>query len=75
MPFTIEYDREEDGRWIAGITELPGVLVYGETQEEATNKVLALTFRVLADRIEHGEMIPTESGEIVPMQFSFVATP
>jgi len=54
----IEIEREEDGRWLAEIPELPGVLVYGETQSEAVAKVKALALRVMADRLEHGEAIP-----------------
>ena len=50
---TIEFDREQDGRWIAEIPELPGVMVYGETAEDAKAKVEALALRVLADRLEH----------------------
>lgn len=55
MKLTIELETEEDGRFIAEAVELPGVLVYGETEEEAITKVQALALRVLADRIEHGE--------------------
>ena len=54
----IEIDREEDGRWIAEIPDLPGVLAYGESQELATSRVKALALRVMADRLEHGEAIP-----------------
>ena len=54
----IEIEREEDGRWIAEVPDLPGVMVYGQSQEEAVSKVKALALRVLADRIEHGEEIP-----------------
>ena len=52
MTFAIEFEREDDGRWIAEISELPGVMVYGATREEAKAKVEALALRVLADRIE-----------------------
>lgn len=52
MNFSIEFDREEDGRWIADIPQLPGVMVYGATKEEAKAKVEALALRVLADQIE-----------------------
>jgi predicted RNase H-like HicB family nuclease len=52
----IEIDREVDGRWIAEVRALPGVLVYGATEEEARTNVTALAFRVIADRIEHGEL-------------------
>jgi predicted RNase H-like HicB family nuclease len=53
----IELELEEDGRWIAEVPELPGVLTYGETREEAISKVKALALRVLADRVEHGEEV------------------
>ena len=52
MKFQIELDREEDGRWIAEIASLPGVLTYGRTRQEAVAKVKALALRVLADEIE-----------------------
>ena len=55
MRFIVEVEREEDGRWIADIPELPGVLVYGASPEEARAKVQALALRVLADRLENGE--------------------
>lgn len=58
MNLTIELEREEDGRWIAEVTRLPGVMVYGDTREEALAKVQALALRVLADQIEHGEAAP-----------------
>ncbi len=54
----IEIEREEDGRWIAEVFDLPGVLAYGTTREEAIAKVEALALRVIADRIDHGETIP-----------------
>jgi predicted RNase H-like HicB family nuclease len=52
MTFTVDFEQEEDGRWIAEVLELPGVMVYGATKEEAQ----ALALRVLAERLEHGEM-------------------
>ncbi len=55
MTFTIEYEQEEDGRWLAEVLELPGALAYGQTLEEATAKAQALALRVLADKLEHGE--------------------
>ena len=58
MNFRIELEQETDGRWIAEISELRGVLVYGQTREEAMAKVQALALRVLADRLEHGESAP-----------------
>jgi predicted RNase H-like HicB family nuclease len=54
----IETEQEEDGRWIAEVLALPGVLAYGETREDAIAKVQALGLRVLADRLEHGEPVP-----------------
>jgi predicted RNase H-like HicB family nuclease len=54
----IEIEREEDGRWIAEVPDLPGVMVYGQTREQAISGVEALALRVLADRLEHGEEIP-----------------
>jgi len=54
----IEIEREEDGRWIADVPDLPGVLVYGQSREEAISKVEALALRIIADRLEHGEAIP-----------------
>ena len=54
----IEFEQETDGRWVAEIPELSGVLAYGATQQEARAKVEALALRVLADRLEHGETIP-----------------
>lgn len=56
--FTIELEREEDGRWIAEVPELPGAMVYGDTQQAARSRVIALALRVLADRIEAGEAGP-----------------
>jgi predicted RNase H-like HicB family nuclease len=54
----IETELEEDGRWIAEVPELPGVVVYGQTREEAITRVEALALRVIADRLDHGEAIP-----------------
>ena len=56
--FTIEHEREEDGRWLAEVPELPGVLAYGTTADEAMAKAEALAFRVLAERLEHKEAKP-----------------
>jgi predicted RNase H-like HicB family nuclease len=58
MEFEIVFDREEDGRWIAEIESLPGVLAYGVTREEARSKVEALALRVVADRIEVDKSAP-----------------
>ena len=66
MTFTIEYEREDDGRWLAEVIELPGVLAYGSTENEAIAKAQALALRVLADRLEHGEGKP----EFVSISFA-----
>lgn len=60
--FTVDVEREDDGRWIGEVTELPGVMVYGKTRDEAVAKAKVLAFRVLADRLEHGEEIPEIHG-------------
>jgi predicted RNase H-like HicB family nuclease len=56
-PFTTEFDREEDGRWLAETIETPGALVHGQTREAAKLKAQAFALRVIADRIEHGEEV------------------
>ena len=66
MTFTVEYEQESDGRWLAEVIELPGVLAYGTTSEEALAKTQALALRVLADRLEHGEGAP----EFVSISFA-----
>ena len=58
MKLTIKTDREEDGRWIAEVPELPGVLAYGATKEEAMAKAEALALRVLAEQLDSGEAKP-----------------
>lgn len=55
MKATVEVELEEDGRWIAEVPELPGVLAYGDSPEEAMRRAEVLALRVLADRLEHGE--------------------
>ena len=54
----VELEQEDDGRWIAEVPDLPGVLAYGASQDEARAKAQALALRVLADRLEHGEASP-----------------
>jgi len=61
--FHIETEREEDGRWIAEVPDLPGVMVYGTTREESVGRAKALALRVLAERLEHGEPVP-ELGDV-----------
>ena len=58
MTFTVEFEREDDGRWLAEVLELPGVLAYGQTSDEAIAKAQALVLRALADRLEHAEGTP-----------------
>jgi len=55
VAFSIELEQENDGRWIAEVVELPGVLAYGVTQDQAIAHVQALALRVVADRLEHDE--------------------
>ena len=58
MNFRIEIEQEEDGRWIAEVVDLAGVLAYGKTANEARARAQALALRVVADRLEHGETGP-----------------
>ena len=57
--FPIELEREDDGRWIAEVPDLPGTLCYGASRDEAIARVQALALRVLAERLEHAE-VPAE---------------
>lgn len=54
IPFTVEFGREEDGRWIAEVQKLPGVMAYGVTKQAALRKVYAIALRTLADKAEEG---------------------
>lgn len=65
MNLAIELEQEDDGRWIAEIDELNGVLVYGETREEAITKVKTLALRVIADRLENGESLPQQVESLI----------
>jgi predicted RNase H-like HicB family nuclease len=53
--FTVEVEQEEDGRWLAEVMNMPGVMVYGQTPDEAVARAKALALRVIADRLEHNE--------------------
>ena len=64
MNFTLEFEQEVDGRWIAEVPELPGVLAYGGSSADAMSKAEVLALRVIADRLENGESEP------VSIQFS-----
>jgi len=56
--YAVEIEQETDGRWIAEVPELPGVMAYGNSRDEAIRRAQALSLRVLADRLEHNESIP-----------------
>lgn len=66
MKLTLVVEREEDGRWIAEVPELSGVLVYGNTEAEAMARAEVLALRVLADRIEHAEAGPEAIQILLP---------
>lgn len=66
--YSVEVEKEMDGRWIAEVTELPGVLAYGKSREEAIRRAQALSLHVLAERLEYGEPLPD-----VQSVFSIVA--
>ncbi len=67
MQLTLTVEREEDGRWLAEVPELPGVLVYGASETEAMAKAEVLALRVLAERIEHGEAAPVPFSLTLPV--------
>ena len=58
IPFTIEVEQEEDGRWIAEVPDLPGVMAYGQSRQEAIDRIQAFSLRVLADRSRHMKTVP-----------------
>lgn len=66
--YSVEVEREVDGRWIAEVVDLPGVLAYGQTRDEAVRRAQALSLHALAERLEHGEALPD-----VETVFSIVA--
>jgi len=65
MKLNLEVEQEQDGRWIAEVPDLPGVLAYGDSRDRAIANAEALAFRVLAERIENGESIPQ-----IPIMFA-----
>jgi len=67
MKYTIETEKEDDGRWIAEIPEIPGIMKYGETKEKAIANAKALLLRVLAEQIEEGER------KVSPITITFAA--
>jgi len=66
MKFCLECEREDDGRWLAEVAQLLGVLAYGATADEAMAKAEVLALRVLAERLEHGEVRPVDITITVP---------
>ena len=58
ITFKVEIEQEDDGRWLAEVVELAGVLAYGDTQQAALSRVQVLALRVIAERLEHGEAAP-----------------
>lgn len=67
MNYTIEHEQESDGRWLAEVPELPGVLAYGTTSQEAISKAEVLALRVIADRLEHDESHPFAINISIPI--------
>lgn len=70
MVLTINFERESDGRWIASVSELAGVHVYGGSRDEAARAAHVLALRVLADEVEHGERDPAS---LAPISFALDA--
>ena len=66
MNFTLECELEDDGRWLAEVSQLPGVLAYGGSAKEAMAKAQVLALRVLAERLEHGESHPIDISISLP---------
>ena len=66
MNFTLECEQEEDGRWIAEVIELPGVMAYGISRDQAISKAQALALRVIADHLEHDEIGPSSISISLP---------
>lgn len=66
MQFVLECEREEDGRWLAEVAQLPGVLAYGASANEAMARAEVLALRVLAERLEHGEAGPLNISITLP---------
>jgi predicted RNase H-like HicB family nuclease len=57
-PLQIELEREDDGRFLASVPELPGVMAYGDTEDSALRKAKAIALQVLAEMVESGEELP-----------------
>ena len=67
MNLTLQFEREADGRWLAEVPELPGVMAYGTSSNDAMAKAQVLALRVLAERIEHGESLPLSFSISLPI--------
>jgi predicted RNase H-like HicB family nuclease len=67
MRYTVETEQESDGRWLAEIVEIPGVMKYGQSREEAIGQAEALALRVIAERLENGEHL------VEPIEITFAA--
>jgi predicted RNase H-like HicB family nuclease len=67
MQLTLEYEQEQDGRWLAEVPQLPGVMAYGATPAEAMVKAQALALRALAERLEDKESSPLSISMVVPL--------
>ena len=67
MQYTVETEQESDGRWLAEIVEIPGVMKYGQSREEAIGQAEALALRVIAERLENGEHL------VEPIEITFAA--
>ena len=66
MKFNLECEREDDGRWLAEVSQLPGVLAYGASANEAMAKAQVLALRVLAEQLENGEVLPLDISISLP---------
>lgn len=66
MNYSLEIEQETDGRWMAEVPQLPGVLAYGTSPEEAMSKAEVLAHRVLAEQLEHGEARPLDIRISIP---------
>ena len=66
MKFSLECEREDDGRWLAEVSQLPGVFAYGASANEAMAKAEVLALRVLAEQLEHGETLPLDISISIP---------
>ncbi|MBF0204463.1 MAG: type II toxin-antitoxin system HicB family antitoxin [Desulfamplus sp.] len=67
MDIIIDCEQEDDGRWLAEVEQLPGVLAYGSSPNEAMTKAQVLALRVLADKLEHGEANPVAINISIPV--------